>query len=188
MIETIRQDVKAHLKPSRYRHTLGVCKLAVSLAKHYKVDEKEAEIAALLHDYHKYASHDDILETYIKEGEKIDAVIRSNPNLGHGFMSAVYARDTYQVSGDVFHAIVHHTFGRPGMSLLEKIIYLADSLEEGRDFDGVDKLRASLYEDLDETIINVCQNTLLFEINRGNMVQVQTILMRNELLEAKQWT
>ncbi len=75
-----------------------------------------------------------------------------------------------------------------GMSTLEKIIYLADALEEGRSFEGVEQIRSTLYTDLDETVLSACENTLLFEIKRGNMIHVQTILMRNEILEAKLWT
>ena len=188
MIEIIRKNVKAHLKPSRYKHTLGVCKLAVSLAKHYNASEEDAEIAALLHDYHKYASDHEILYTFKKMDQDIDSAIQNHPNLGHGYMSAVYAKETYHVKDDIFNAVAHHTFGRMGMSTLEKIIYLADALEEGRSFEGVEQIRSTLYTDLDETVLSACENTLLFEIKRGNMIHVQTILMRNEILEAKLWT
>jgi len=185
MIEVIRVDAKAHLKPSRYRHTLGVCKLAVSLAKWYKIDLIEAETAALLHDYAKYANDDDILQIYIKHDRPISNVIKNHPNLGHGFLSAVIAKEKYQVSDQVYEAIMNHTFGRPGMSILEKIIYLADSLEEGRSYPGIDEVRSYLYKDLSIALLKTCENTLLYELKRGNMIHEQTILMRNELLEAK---
>ncbi|MCH4886669.1 HD domain-containing protein [Acidaminobacter sp. JC074] len=185
MIDKIREDVKNHLKPSRYRHTLGVCKLAVSLAKWYKIDLVQAETAALLHDYAKYASDLDILDTYKKHGRPISNVIRNHPNLGHGFVSAVISKDKYQVSDQVYEAILNHTFGRPGMSMLEKIIYLADSLEEGRSYEGIDEVRSLLYKDLNKALLKTCENTLLYELKRGNMIHEQTILMRNDLLEAK---
>lgn len=185
MIDIIREDVKSHLKPSRYRHTLGVCKLAVSLARWYNVDPVEAEIAALLHDYAKYATDAEILEMYGKNNLEVPRVILNHPNLGHGFMSAQVAKEKYGVTEDVYQAILNHTFGREGMSDLEKIIYLSDSLEEGRVYDGIEDVRAYLYKDLNKALLMTCENTLLYEIKRGNMIHGQTILMRNELLEAK---
>ncbi len=185
MIEVIREDAKAHLKPSRYRHTLGVCKLAVSLAKWYNIDVIEAEIAALLHDYAKYASDEDVLECYRSNNVEVPAVILNNPNLGHGYMSAIIAKEKYDISENVYQAILNHTFGRTGMSMLEKIIYLADSLEEGRSYEGIEDVRSYLYENLNKALLMTCENTLLYEIKKGNMIHVQTILMRNELLEAK---
>lgn len=185
MIEIIKKQVKAHLKPSRYKHTLGVCKLAVSLAKHYNISEEDAEIAGLLHDYHKYASDDMILDILKKNNIELDPVILNKINLAHGLVSAFYARDHFKVNGDVFNAIANHTFGRPGMSTLEKIIYLADALEEGRRFPGIDEIRSELYKNIDKCLLLACQNTLLFEIKKGNMIHVQTIQMRNEILEAK---
>lgn len=185
MIENIRQDIKAHLKPSRYKHTLGVCKLAVSLAKWYGIDVYDAEIAALLHDYAKYESDESILAVYRETDEPVDAVIKNHPNLGHGYVSAVLARKKYDINDGVFNAIKNHTFGNTGMTLLEKIIYLADALEEGRDYEGIEEVRSFLYKDLNTALLMACENTLLFEIKRGNMVHMKTVLMRNELLEEK---
>jgi len=185
MIEDIRAKVKAHLKPSRYKHTLGVCKLAVSLAKHYNISQEDAEIAALLHDYHKYASDEMILDKLSEYNIETDPVIRHRVNLAHGLVSAYFAKETYDVGEDIFNAIANHTFGRPGMSMLEKIIYLADSLEEGRDFDGIDKIRDQLFKDIDKCLLLACQNTLIFELKKSNMVHVQTIQMRNEILEVR---
>lgn len=188
MIEDIRQKVKAHLKPSRYKHTLGVCKLAVSLAKHYNISQEDAEIAGLLHDYHKYASDEMILSKLKEYNIELDPVLRHRVNLAHGLVSAIFARETYHVNQDIYNAIANHTFGRPGMSMLEKIIYLADSLEEGRSFEGIEDIRSLLYTDIDRCLLLACQNTLIFELKKSNMVHVQTIQMRNEILEVKQWT
>ncbi len=178
----LKTTVRNHLKPSRYNHTLGVCKLAVHLAKLYEVNEKDAEIASLLHDYCKYESDEAILETYRRTNKPICDVIKNHPNLGHGYMSAIIAKEQFGVSDDIFHAIMNHTFGRPHMSMLEKIIYLSDALEEGRSYEGIEILRELVQKDINKALIMACQNTLIFELKRGNMIHVQTILMLNALV------
>lgn len=188
MMDTIKKELQMRLKPSRYKHTLGVCKLAVSLAKRYGVNEEDAEMAALLHDYSKYDSDDEILRVYAAYDEPVEDVIKNHPNLGHGFVSAVKARQKYNINDAVFNAIKNHTFGDVQMTTLDKIIYLADALEEGRSYDGITSVREVLFKDLDQALLMTCENTLIFEIKRGNMVHVKTILMRNELLEEKTWT
>jgi len=181
----LRTKVRNHLKPSRYNHTLGVCKLAIHLAKLYDVNEKDAEIASLLHDYCKYESDEAILETYRRMGKPICDVIKNHPNLGHGYMSAIIAKEQFNVSDDIFHAIMNHTFGRAHMSMLEKIIYLSDALEEGRSYEGIEIIRELALKDINKALLMACQNTLIFELKRGNMIHVQTILMHNALVEEK---
>lgn len=181
-MESLKQHVGKHLKPARYKHTLKVSKMAKHLAEIYGVNEEDAEIASLLHDYCKNESDLAILETYKRTNKKICDVIRNHPNLGHGYMSAVTAREKFGVNRDVFDAIANHTFGNVNMSMLGKIIYLSDALEEGRHYEGIETLRDLVQKDINKALLMACQNTLIFELKRGNMIHVQTILMHNALV------
>lgn len=182
-MEAILEIISNRLKPSRYQHTLGVRKMAIELAQIHDVNIEDAEMASLLHDYCKYESDQAILDTYTRTGKDICDVIKNHPNLGHGYMSAVVAREVFHVNDEVFHAIANHTFGKAHMSMLEKIIYLSDALEEGRQYPGIEVLRDLVKKDINKALLMACQNTLIFELKRGNMIHVQTILMHNALLE-----
>lgn len=181
------EQVKNHIKPKRYKHTLGVMKLAVRLAEYYGEDIIEAELAALLHDYSKYES-DKVILAYMASLGPLHPVIKHKANLAHGYHSAKMAKDLFKVDNEaVLNAIRRHTFGHPEMTQLDKIIYLADSLEENRNFDGIEPIREALFTNLDQALLLSIESTLRFELSKGNMIHEDTIKLRNKLLEAL-WT
>ncbi len=183
-LEALQEQVRNHLKPSRYKHTLGVMHFALKLAKVHRVCEKKVSYAALLHDYCKYESDAVILEYLKTQNALIHPVIKNTPNLGHGFIAAHVARKEFNIQDDrVLKAIEHHTFGCPNMSDLEKIIYLADSLEENRTYDGIEQLRILAMRNLNTAIIAVSGQTMMYELSKGHMIHEHTVLMRNALLE-----
>ena len=182
-IEFIRKSVKSHLPEKRYKHTLGVVEFSCELAKHYNICEEKTEIAALLHDYCKYYSNKDILEFYKERNISIHEVILNNPNLAHGFIGSEIIKEKFKIlDKDIINAIANHTFGRKNMSFLEKIIYVSDSIEPGRNFDGVEELRKLSFKNLDKTILRVCESTLCYEIRRNHLIHPYSIEMRNELI------
>lgn len=181
--DLIQEQVKAHLKKKRYIHTIGVVNLAVKLAECYGENKTHAKVAALLHDYCKYISNEEMIKSLLDLNFEVNNVLFKNPNLGHGFLASIVVQSEFGVEDlDIINAIANHTFGRRGMSRLEKIIYLADSLEENRDYDGIDGLRSLAFKDLDRALLKSCENTLAYELNRGNLIHPNTIEMRNELL------
>ncbi len=178
----MREMVKAHLKKSRYLHTLGVIEVAEKLALVYNINVNDAKVAALLHDYCKYSSDKEILDT-INDYYDINEVIINRPNLGHGFLASIIIKKEFEVSNnDIINAVANHTFGRKGMTKLEKLIYLADSIEPNRNYRGVESLRKLAFEDLDQAVLQACENTLLYEINKSSLIHPMTIEMRNELI------
>lgn len=182
-IEFIRNSVKAHLPKRRYKHTLGVVEFSCALAKHYNLCEEKTEIAALLHDYCKYYSSKDVLEFYKEKNISVHEVILNNPNLAHGFIGSEIVKGKFNIlDEDITNAIANHTFGRRNMSLLEKIIYVSDSIEPSRDFDGVNELRKLAFKNLDKTVLRVCESTLCYEISRNHLIHPNSIEMRNELI------
>lgn len=126
-----------HLKPSRLEHTMQVSRLSREMAGRFGADENKAEIAALLHDMAKYEYRPGV-----------------NMDLAHGKIGAEMSREIFGIDDeDILNAIAYHTTGRAGMSTLEKIIFLADAIEPGRHYPGVEEIRKAAETDLDGACI-----------------------------------
>jgi len=141
------------LKPSRVPHVAGCEYEAARLAKRWGADEDSAREAAILHDITKKLELEAQLILCDKYGIIIDNAERSDAKLLHAKTGAGLAGDMFGISEEVYSAIYWHTTGRADMSLLEKIIYLADYIEPTRDFDGLTELRRESYRDLDRAVV-----------------------------------
>ena len=143
--------LKKALDSQRYEHTLGVADTARLMARCFHEDEEKAALAGLLHDCAKCLPLDKMIKA--AKGEKPDAVMRESKALMHALAGMCMARELYGVEDEaVLSAIRWHTTGRPAMSLLEKIIYMADYIEPCRNFEGVEPLRKLAYENLDKAM------------------------------------
>ena len=138
--------------PRRHAHILGVEEEAVRLARRWGADERDARRAGILHDCTKYWSREEHLALCDKYGLKLDELERTNEKLLHAKTGSLVAKHEFGENEAVCRAILWHTTGRPGMDLLEKIVYIADYMEPNRDFDGVEKLRKLAYQDLDAAV------------------------------------
>lgn len=147
--DELRPVALSYLKPKRVRHVLGVEEEAVRLAKMYGADVEQARIAALLHDCTKKLELDEQLALCAEYRIELDELERTALKLLHAKTGAAIARDVFGADEEVCSAILWHTTGRPDMTTLEKVVYLADYIEPNRDFEGVDELRAVVYADLD---------------------------------------
>lgn len=141
------------LDDRRKSHVAGVENEAVKLARIYGVSEDDARCAALLHDCTKRLKRDEQLELCARYGLVCTPRELERSALLHSKTGAEYARREFGVSDTVSEAISWHTTGKPGMSKLEKIVYLADTIEPSRTFDGVEELRALSYRDLDAAMV-----------------------------------
>lgn len=148
----LREQARLMLAPGRVPHVLGCEEEAVSLARHWGADEDEAREAGILHDITKKLDLTEQLRICDQYGMMIDMLERSEAKLLHSKTGAAIAHAEFGVSSAVFDAIMWHTTGRTGMSLLEKIVYMADYIEPERSFDGVAMLRRLAYEDLDRAV------------------------------------
>ncbi|HZK57949.1 MAG TPA: bis(5'-nucleosyl)-tetraphosphatase (symmetrical) YqeK [Clostridia bacterium] len=186
LAERIHFKLKQNMSPHRYRHTMGVVDSAVCLAKKYDVDAQTAYIAALLHDYAKDFSEEQT-QVYISRNDLVVDEIMSNVyQLLHGKIAAHIAREQFNINDkDILNAIEHHTTGRKRMSKLEKIIYLADFIEPGRDYAGVEELRIVAEQDLDKAVLLALDNTIKYVISMGKLLHTNTIEARNTLLLGK---
>lgn len=145
----LREKSYALLKPSRVAHVVGCESEAVKLAMKWGEDPENAAEAAILHDITKKLSLSEQLILCDKYGIINDTVEEHNVKLLHAKTGAAMAKELFNISNEVYEAIRWHTTGKTDMTLLEKIIYMADYIEPNRDFEGVEKLRELAYENLD---------------------------------------
>ena len=149
----LREQSYAYLSPKRIPHVQGCAWEAVRLAQRWGESEEDAAEAGILHDITKKLVLSEQLILSEKYGIINDTYETANVKLLHAKTGAALARDLFNISDRVYSAIRWHTTGKPDMTLLEKIIYMADYIEPNRDFPGVDKLRKLAYEDLDAAMV-----------------------------------
>jgi predicted HD superfamily hydrolase involved in NAD metabolism len=179
MMEAVQQQMPA----KRWVHVQGVMSSSVKLAQQYGADNEKAELAALLHDYCKYWPVDrqaQVLVEYNMAGDLLD----NDKQLWHGPAAACYVRKEFGIEDEeVLDAIRYHTSGREGMTLMDKIVCLADYIEPGRDFPEVDKIRKKAENSLEKALIAGFDSTILFLISKKQRIYPLTLLARNALIE-----
>ncbi len=181
MYEEIKERLKKSLSGKRYIHSIGVAEEAKRLAKLYGADEDRAYLAGLLHDCAKET--DNPLKRCCDLGVELDDIMKLNKGLIHGPLGAEIARIDFGIDdGEILGAIKWHTVGMSGMTLLEKIIYIADFTEVNRDFDGVEELRRIVNSDLDSAILLSIAQHLKILVKRGAAIHPNTILLWNDLI------
>lgn len=161
-LKKIRKAMEKTLDAKRYEHTLGVEYTAAALAMRYDESIKNAQLAGLLHDCAKCMSDEKRLSICEKHNISVNEIERRNPFLLHAKVGSYLAMEEYNVSNpDVINAILNHTTGRPGMSQLEKIIFIADYIEPGRkQAPNLAEIRKLAFIDLDAALLKVLSDTL----------------------------
>ncbi len=182
-IENIIENLKNTLEEDRFNHSIGVMEMAVKLAEIHGVDVKKAELAGLLHDCAKNIPYDEMYKMCENYGIELDEVTMKQPGLVHAFLGAYIAKRDYGVDDEIYDAIYYHTVGKPDMGLLTKIIYISDSIEVNRDYDGVEDLRNLAYEDLDRALVMQIDNTIRSVLKKQTLLHTNTIDTRNYYLE-----
>ena len=156
------RELEEALAYGRFVHTLAVANTASNLAMRHGADISKAEIAGLLHDCAKCMNLSKMIKVCAKADVKVSEFELESGALLHSKAGAVLAADQYGVKDeDILNAIRYHTTGRPGMSLLEKIIFVSDYIEPGRESaPNLALVRKLAYEDLDRCVLRVLQDTL----------------------------
>lgn len=171
------EEMKKELKPSRYVHTLGVAHQAYSMAIRWNYPAITAMVAGMLHDCAKCISDEKRINICEKNNIPITEIEYKYPHLLHGKVGAYYAKDKYRIlDPQIAHAIAVHTTGCPGMNLLDKIIFVADYIEPGRDKQPrLDMIRAMSYTDLDKCVYMILEDTVNYLNESPDMVDPTTI-------------
>lgn len=161
-LKKIRKSMEKELDAKRFEHTLGVAYTAAALAMCHDVDPIKAETAGLLHDCAKCLSDDKKIAVCKKNNMEINSVERRNPYLLHAKAGCCIAKNKFNIDDqDILNAIFNHTTGRPGMSTLEKIIYIADYIEPSRkQAPNLPAVRKQAFLDLDRTLVKILSDIL----------------------------
>lgn len=174
--------VKAEMPERRWTHTLGVMETSIILAERFGGDPERAERAAILHDVAKYWPTAR-METMIKEHGLPEELLRYDKELWHAPVGAFVAERDYGVSDpEILDAIRYHTSGRERMTLMDRIVCLADYMEPGRDFPGVKHIRELAEHSLNKALLAGFDSTIMYLLQQGRRIFPLTIAARNDLI------
>lgn len=161
-----------HLEGEKFDHSLGVEQTALALAERYGADREKAGLAGLLHDITKQMDNATLAKRY--------GISSVSEKTLHGPNAACWLRENGIVDDpEVLLAIKYHTTGRADMTLLEKVIYLADYIEPGRDFEEADDLRRRVWEDIDEGLLMGLEMSLQNIIEKGSLIDADSVAAYN---------
>lgn len=168
----LQADMKRRLKLKRFNHSVAVMYTAANLAMRYDVPLIKAQIAGILHDCAKEMSSVDLIRYCKKNNIALSEYELSNPALIHSKVGACIVKDRYDISDvEIINAIRFHTTGKPGMTRLEQIIYIADYIEPNRKIiPGLDLIRKNVYIDIDNTCRMILENTISYLKKEGKYV------------------
>ncbi|MGK7886467.1 MAG: bis(5'-nucleosyl)-tetraphosphatase (symmetrical) YqeK [Crocosphaera sp.] len=181
VIDWLKNNVSEH----RLQHILGVEKMCEQLAISHKLDPKKAAKAGLMHDLAKFFPPPKLLAMAKREHNEIDTVCLSNPHLLHADVSAMVARDTFGVTDeDILNAIRNHTLGKPEMSHLSCIVFIADALEPNRgESIELEKMRQVSSTNLYKSVQQTCEYSLQHLMKHDKTIHPRAILTRNWALQ-----
>ena len=175
-LKKIRKSMEKELDARRYEHTLGVAYTAAALAMCYDIDPIMAETAGLLHDCAKCLSDDKKISVCRKNNMEINSVESRNPYLLHAKAGYCIAKNKFDIEDqDILNAILNHTTGRPGMSTLEKIIYIADYIEPSRkQAPNLSEVRKLAFQNLDQALLKILTDILSYLESGGGEIDPLT--------------
>ena len=184
-IEDVKQELEKMLSPKRYEHSIGVMEKAIELAEIYGEDKEKAAYVALTHDIAKEMTDEELINYSIENNITITEDDKLIPMALHGIIGSNIVKKKYNFTDEMCDAIYYHTTGRPNMTLLDKIIYVADKCEETtRISEHANELREIVKEKgLDEAILFVMDDwTLAKAIENKKLIHPNTIHTRNDII------
>ncbi|HFI0140170.1 TPA: bis(5'-nucleosyl)-tetraphosphatase (symmetrical) YqeK [Streptococcus suis] len=173
--QALLEKIRVAMNPARFQHVLGVEQAALALADRYGCDPKKASLAALLHDYAKEVEDQVFLDLIAKYDLDKDLLNWDN-NIWHGVVGAYKIAEDFGLKDEeIFQAIQRHTVGAGQMTLLDKVLYVADYIEPNRDFPGVDEARRIAKESLDKAVAYETAQTISYLAKKGIPIYPQTL-------------
>lgn len=178
-----QEIIRPRLSDYRYRHSVNVAAQARHLAELYGGDPQKAETAGILHDIMKDTDPQEQLRVMTESGIALSEVEQSSHKLWHAISGAAFVRTQLGITDeDILNAIRYHTTGRAGMSVLERIVFIADFTSAEREFDGADKLKKLVEKDLREAILAGLTFTIRDLAGRGKTIHPDAIAAYNDML------
>ena len=189
LLVKIDADVKQALSEKRYKHSVGVMKKAEELAKIYDIDVNTAKLVGLAHDIGKELTKEEKLAYVEQNNIEIDEIEKINVGLLHGKIGADICKKRYGFTAQMLDAIKYHTTGNEKMDLLAKIIFVADKIEENRNYENEEKQKSLEYarqlakEDINKAVLLEIDESLVYTIKKQELIHTDSVLARNKLLE-----
>jgi nicotinate-nucleotide adenylyltransferase len=175
------------LGAERFRHTLNVAESAKLLAVKYGADAEKATLAGLLHDIMKDTSKEEQLYIIENSGIILTCADKASPKLWHSIAGAAYLRDELKITdADIFNAVRYHTTGRAGMSLLEKVIYIADYISADRTYSGIEEMRRLAEINLEDAMLFALEFCINKLVETGKVIHPDSVDCYNELIINRQ--
>ncbi len=180
-LKKLRKKIRKVQDAKRYEHTLGVEYTAAALAMRYGADLESAQAAGLLHDCAKCIPDEKKLELCEKYGIAVTETEKRCPFLLHAKLGGFLVREKYGITDqNIINAVRNHTTGREDMSLLEKIIFVADYIEPGRNHaPNLSDIRALAFEDIDRALVRILEDTLIHLRSTGAELDPATEITLN---------
>ncbi|WDL96316.1 bis(5'-nucleosyl)-tetraphosphatase (symmetrical) YqeK [Alicyclobacillus sp. ALC3] len=177
----VAERVRAELSEARFAHTQGVVDATTELARRFGANVQAARLAAWVHDIAREWPRERLLQAALRV--EMPSGFALIPALLHGPIAAGLANEWFGVSDAVADAIRYHTTGRVGMSVLEKVVCLADAIERGRDYPGVNDIRAAALTDLNLALAMSFDSTIQYLLLKREPIFPLTVMARNEFWE-----
>ncbi len=181
--EKIKQLLRERLDDYRYNHSLGVAEMARILAGKHGEDAERAYVAGLVHDITKNTNKDEQLQIIENGGIILSLEEKNNPKLWHAISGSIYVRDELGFDDEeIVSAVRYHTTGKTEMTVLEKIVYVADFVSFERKFPGVDFMRELAYESLDKACLFAVDFCIPDLVRKRQVLHPDSVALYNELI------
>lgn len=179
----IQRYLKENLQPRRYAHVLSVRDTAFDLARRYSADTQKLNFAALLHDCAKWMSAEELFKSAAHFGLHLDVIERANPSILHARIGAELAVKCFGIDHpEILSAIRLHTTGSGAMTLIDRILYVADFAEPQRTYREADIVRKLAYQDLNRAVLEVSRYKIERLLTKGKAIHPNTIDAYNAAL------
>ncbi|WP_198031406.1 bis(5'-nucleosyl)-tetraphosphatase (symmetrical) YqeK [Jeotgalibaca sp. PTS2502] len=178
--DAILEAVKSRVTEARYEHILRVEETAIRLADHYSAETEAASLASILHDYAKDIPRADI-EVLVDQGHLPPELLDFGSQIWHGPAAAYYAQTLFGIQDQsILDAIAQHTIGGQMMPLVSQIVFIADYIEPGRQFPGVEEARRLADQTLESAVVYKIKQTLLYLIKKEIVIYPETFHVYNK--------
>ncbi len=183
-MEMYKKILRERLSEKRYQHSLNVAEMAIYLAKKYGADVEKAELAGLLHDITKQTDEQEQLQLLHEAGLKLTSLEAENKKLWHAISGAAYLKNKLNIDDtDILNAVRYHTTGRVGMSLLEKVVFLADMISDDRTFAGVEEVKILAEQSLDKALCLSAILSIEWLLEKKAAIAPDTLGLYNETVK-----
>jgi predicted HD superfamily hydrolase involved in NAD metabolism len=183
-MDEIKNRLQRMLSQKRFNHSILVMEASRMLAEKYGEDIGKAELAGLIHDCAKDLDISSTFALCKKYDIIVDSIMQRQPEVLHGMVGAFLARDLFEVDcTSVLDAVANHTMGCENMDKLSRVVFIADYIEAGRTYEGVDKIRKAAESSLEEAIVAGVDSTVGHIVKKGGLLHPQIVLTRNWALE-----